>query len=278
MRLGVVADVLHEHPSQTQRVLAEVRPHQVVAGGGRVALVEDEVDDVAHRGESLGELRPAGHLERQPGLAERPLRPDDPLRDRRLRDEESTGDLDGRQSAEQPQRQRDAALDRQHGIAGDQDETQHVVAHSVVDLRLEVRIDPLALDLERRQALVLACDERAAPDHVDRTVARHGLEPGPRTVRDARLRPLFERSDERVLRELLGHADVTHDAHEPAHEASRLRPEDLTDRRVRVGRAHGVPFEHAAERRPSWTPTCCRRRKVARRPPGPRPDRLLRWS
>ena len=47
---------------------------------------------------------------------------------------------------------------------------------------------------------------------------RRGHEPGARVVRDARLRPLLERGDERVLREILGQADVAHDAREAGDE------------------------------------------------------------
>ena len=38
-----------QHAAQAQRVLAQRRPHPVVAGGRRVALVEDQVDDLEHR-------------------------------------------------------------------------------------------------------------------------------------------------------------------------------------------------------------------------------------
>jgi hypothetical protein len=38
-----------------------------------------------------------------------------------------------------------------------------------------------------------------------------GHQPGARVVRDARLRPLLQRRDERLLREVLGEGDVTHD-------------------------------------------------------------------
>ena len=87
-------------------------PHPVVAGGRRVALVEDEVDDLEHRRQAGGELGAARHLERDVLLGERPLGPDDALGDRRLRDEEGAGDLVGRQPAEQAQRERDPRLGR----------------------------------------------------------------------------------------------------------------------------------------------------------------------
>ena len=65
-----------------------------------------------------------------------------------------------------------------------------------------------------------ACRRRSM---VDRAVLRGGHEPGARVVRDARLRPLLERGDERVLRELLGEADVAHDPREAGDEPRPTR-------------------------------------------------------
>ena len=52
---------------------------------------------------------------------------------------------------------------------------------------------------------------------------RRRHEPGARLVGNALVRPLLERRDERVVRQLLGDADVAHDAREPGDE---LRPLD----------------------------------------------------
>ena len=101
---------LGEDAAEAQRLLAELRPHPVVAGGRRVALVEDEVDDLQHRGEALGKLGAARHLEGDALLGQRALGADDALGDRRLGDEEGARDLVGRQAADQAQRQGDARL------------------------------------------------------------------------------------------------------------------------------------------------------------------------
>ena len=55
---------LGEDAAEAQRVLAQRRAHPVVAGGRRVALVEDEVDDLEHRRQPRRELGAARHLER----------------------------------------------------------------------------------------------------------------------------------------------------------------------------------------------------------------------
>jgi hypothetical protein len=51
-------------------------------------------------------------------------------------------------------------------------------------------------------------------------VFRSGHEPSARIVRDARFRPLLERSDESVLRKFLGEADIAHDPRETGDDSS----------------------------------------------------------
>ena len=54
------------------------------------------------------------------------------------------------------------------------------------------------------------------------------------------LRPLFERRDERVLREILGEADVADDAYEAGDEPRRLDPPDGVDRPMSIGSRHAA--------------------------------------
>ena len=68
MDLGLARDELRQDPTEAQRVLAQPRPHPVVAGGRRVALVEDQVHDAEHRAEATGELGRPRDLERDVGL------------------------------------------------------------------------------------------------------------------------------------------------------------------------------------------------------------------
>ena len=106
----------------------------------------------APRGTSNGTLR----------LGQRPLGAHDPLRDRRLRDEERARDLVGRQAAEQAQRQRDARLGREHRVAGGEDQAQQVVADVVVERGVEIRRRRLACcDLELAAELLVLALERA---------------------------------------------------------------------------------------------------------------------
>ena len=89
------------------------------------------------------------------------------------------------------------------------------------------------------ELLVLALEPLSPAQEVDGAVFRRGHEPGARVVRDARLGPLLERRDERVLGELLGKTDVAHDPRETGDEPGRLDPPDGIDRTMRVGLLHG---------------------------------------
>ena len=100
-------------------------------------------------------------------------------------------------------------------MAGGEDEAQEVVADIVVERGVEIRRGLLLLGLELAAKLVvLALGELASAQAVDCAMLGGGHEPGARVVRDARLRPALERSDQRVLGELLGQADVAHHAGE----------------------------------------------------------------
>ncbi len=75
----------------------------------------------------------------------------------------------------------------------------------------------------------LALEAFVAAQHVDCAMLRGGHEPGARIARDAGLRPLLKRGDQRVLREFLGDADIAHDAREAGDEPRRLDPPDRVD-------------------------------------------------
>lgn len=159
---------------------------QWVAGGRRVALVEDEVDRLEHRGEAVGQLVAFGDLEGHPRRRERALRAHDPLRDRRLRDQVCAGDLPGRQAGEQAQGERDPRVGRQQRMAGREDEAQEIVIERIVDLRLKIRALDLAADLDLQAELpCLSLVHLGSAQAVDRPVLGRAHEPGARIVRNS---------------------------------------------------------------------------------------------
>ena len=167
--LRLLRSELGQDAPEPQRVLAERGPHPVVAGGRRVALVEDEVDDLEHRRQAGGELGSARDLEGDALLGEGPLGPDDALGDGRLRDEERARDLLGRQAAEQAERERDARLGREHRMAGREHEAQEVVADVVVERGVEIRRGHLLLGLELATELLVLALEQLVPAQADRS-------------------------------------------------------------------------------------------------------------
>src|SRR6266480_1326235 len=113
MDLGFLRGEARQDAAEAERVLAEARAHKVVASRRRIALVEDKIDDLEHRGQPRVELRPGGHLEGNARLGERAFRTNDALRDGRHWYEKSTRDLFRRQTREQTKREGDARLGRE---------------------------------------------------------------------------------------------------------------------------------------------------------------------
>src|ERR1700682_2965138 len=77
---------------------------------------------------------------------------------------------------------------------------------------------------------------------------RGAHEPGSRFVRNARLGPLFERSNQGILSELLREADVAHDSRESRDQPGGLDPPDRVNRAMRIGRRRVYCLAAACER------------------------------
>ena len=76
---------------------------------------------------------------------------------------------------------------------------------------------------------MLCFDALCAAHMVDRAILRSGSNPRRRIVGDAGHRPLFQRSQHRILREFLRHADVTGDSRDDGNDAGRLESPDGFD-------------------------------------------------
>jgi hypothetical protein len=99
-------------------------------------------------------------------------------------------------------------------------------AQDVVGDRVRLLVLDAAGDLASDQR-VLVLQRRAAPHQVDRLALGGGGQPAARVRRDALDRPRLQRGHERVLREILGDADV---AHEPCDGRDHARGLDSPDR------------------------------------------------
>src|SRR5271163_1848475 len=100
-------------------------------------------------------------------------------------------------------------------MAGDEHEAKEIVADVVVESRLEIGHRHLLFGLKlATNLLMLTLVESVPSEMVNGTMLGGGHQPRSRIIRDARLRPLLERSDESVLREFLGETHVTDHARE----------------------------------------------------------------
>ena len=168
-----------------------------------------------------------------PGGADLPLGPDQPLRQRRLGQQEGAGDLGRRQAAQRPQRQRDAGVHRERRVTAGEDEPQSIVrdVHGVLtwlrvdgSLRRFRRLAPERLDLLGQPV--------APAKPVDRAVPRGRRDPGPGVVRHATLRPRLDGRDEGVLDRLLGEVEVAQDADQRGDRPALLLAEQAVDQLV----------------------------------------------
>ena len=99
----------------------------MIAGRGRVSLVEDQVDHGQHKRQPVGQLRVAGHPVGDAGRADLPLRPDQALGHGRLGHEEGTGDLGGLEPGDEPEGERNPGLGGKCGMTAGEDQPQPVV-------------------------------------------------------------------------------------------------------------------------------------------------------
>src|SRR5262245_6566554 len=178
-------------------------------------------------------------------VGKRPLGADDALRDSRLRQQEGTCNLLCCKTTDETQRQRHPRFSGERGMTRREDEAQQLVADVVIEVIIEIGRHSLPLDLDSAaKLLVLALDQPSAAQPVNGAMLGRGHQPGPGTVGDARLRPLLEGSDEGVLRNLLGEADIAHQARDASNQPRLLDPEDRVDRAMYIGGRHGHRSHH----------------------------------
>ena len=219
-RLGVVRGQPGQHPAQPQRLGAQVGARPLAPAGRRVALVEDQVHDLAYGVQPGRALLRPGQLEPDVRGGQGPLGPDDALGDRRLGRQEGAGDVLGAEAAHQLQGERGAGVRRQDRVAGHEDQPEQVLGQVAVDDLVEVVLQ--ALRGGRGHLAVLAPLGVAPADPVDGQEVRGPVQPGRRVVRHPVLAPLLDRRDEGVLGQLLGGVQVADEAGEPSDDARRL--------------------------------------------------------
>ena len=164
------------------------------------------------------------------------LRPDEPLRHRRLGDEERAGDLRCRQAAEHPQRQRDLRVDASAGW-----QQVKISASRSSGIVLTSSSSSSGASSTAREPLELSAPLRLAAQPVDRAVAGGGDDPGAGVRRDAVAGPALRGDRERLLDGVLGEVEVAERADQDRDRAPELLPERLGDRSAASSSADDRP-------------------------------------
>ena len=210
VRLCLVRHQSRQHGGQADRLAAQLAPNRRSVPG-----IEDQVDRRQDGSEPVRQEVLGRHSQRDAGVADLSLCPDEPLRERRLRHEKGAGDLGRRETADEAQRQRDLCLRRKCRVAAGEDQLEPFVGN---------RQPPRLPGAPPRG--------RAAPSCV-RASARGGSGRSPRlravaTIhapglrRNPVARPTLGRLHEGVLHRVLGEVEVTEDAAEDRDRAGAL--------------------------------------------------------
>jgi hypothetical protein len=100
------------------------------------ALVEDQVKDGEESRKPVRQQVVGRHADRDAGCADLPLRPYQPLRDRRLGHQKRPPDLRGGQAAEHAQGQCDLGVERERGVAAREHQAEPLIDDRGVHLVL----------------------------------------------------------------------------------------------------------------------------------------------
>ena len=121
-----------EKPAEADGFTREIGPGHERPSRGRVALVEDEVEDAEDAVQSSGEFGQRRQLVGNVRVTNFGLGPDDSLRHRRRRGQERGGDLFGRQAADLPERQGHLGVGWERRMAAGKDQPELIIPDIVV--------------------------------------------------------------------------------------------------------------------------------------------------
>jgi hypothetical protein len=222
-RLTLVGHEREQHPSEPDRLVAQLPPHDGVRAGGQVALVEDQVQRGEYRAQPVRQLVVGGHLVRDARPADLALGAHQALLHGSFIRQEGSRHLGRGETAERAQRESHARLRRECRMAAGEEQPQPVVRQRRLDGGFGWTGHQ---SLELAELLLVAA---LAAKTVDRAVARRAHDPGAGVVREAVARPALERRHKRLLDRVLGEVEVAEDADQGGDRTSRLAPERALD-------------------------------------------------
>src|ERR1700678_1704319 len=138
-------------------------------------------------------------------------------------------------------------------ITRNEDEPQQVVTDFIIESSIKIRHDHLSGCKLAGEFLVFAIEQCVSPEVIDRAMFRRSHKPGSRIFRDARLRPLFERSEKGILGEILGNAHVTDDSREASDKPRRFDSPNRINCTMCIG-CHSYRSHHGSS--PSASASC----------------------
>ena len=212
-----------EQPAQSNRLAGELGPRDLRSRRGRVALVEDQVDDLEHRAQSLRQFLRRGHLVRNRRLSNLRLGAHDALRQRPRSGEEGLCDLLGRQPAHLAQGERNARLRCQGWMTAREDQAKPIILEAV----LAFFVGPFRrarLRFEMSHQLVLGRVESCpSTEGVDGFESGRRNQPRSRVAGYSTRRPHAQRSRKGFVHRLLGKIEIPEQADQRGQDSPRIR-------------------------------------------------------
>ena len=231
---GVIREQSVGGAGKADSLCREVEALQLRAGARGVALVEDEIEDMEHRAESLGALLGGWRMKANAGRFDDALRARDALRHGGFRNEKCAGDLCRRETADGTQCERNGRCRRERGMTAHEEQDESVI------LCVAVEIERWN-DEERslRGGGGFAIETGALATHTIGHAAGGNVdEPGARIVRRAFVRPLIRGCDQRVLHRVFRGGEVAEAMKQDAEHLRREVAQEMLGLNVQRIRAH----------------------------------------
>src|SRR5258708_2854263 len=127
-------------------------------------------------------------------------------------------------------------------MTGDEDESQKVIAHVLIRIRVRVFWDADGLFKFKvtTHLFGLAFEADVAANLIDSMMLGGDHEPGAGFIGNAGLGPLLKGSDEGALREILGETHIADETREGRDESGRFDPPDCVNRAMDIRKGQEV--------------------------------------
>src|ERR1700752_459748 len=209
-----------EQPAQSNRLSGQLGPRYLRPRRSRIAFVKDEIDDMKHRAQSLGQFIRRPHLVRNPCLPNFCLCAHNALRQRTRSYEEGLCYLLGCQPAYLTQGERNVRFRRESRMTARKNQSQPIVINAVLLIGL-LRRTQLPLQISH-QLVLRRIKSRPSTKSVNGFEAGSRNQPWSRVAGYSTLRPQAQRSRKGFVHRLLGKIKITGQADQSCQDSSRI--------------------------------------------------------